>query len=85
MGPRPARLLARRPRCVDRLTCERTATFISPISVLCHDVAFSRAPARVRRATCLALSPITWIAYALHRPASRGTETASAWRKAPAG
>jgi SAM-dependent methyltransferase len=67
------------------LACERTATFISPISVLCHDVAFSRAPGRVRRATCLALSPVTWMAYALHRPASRGTETASAWRKAPAG
>jgi SAM-dependent methyltransferase len=67
------------------LTCERAATFISPISVLCHDVAFSRVPGRVRRAACLALSPITWTAYALHRPSSRGTETASAWRKAPAG
>jgi ubiquinone/menaquinone biosynthesis C-methylase UbiE len=63
------------------LTCERAATFISPISVLCHDVAFSRAPGRVRRAVCLALSPLTWLGYALHRPASRGTETASAWRK----
>jgi ubiquinone/menaquinone biosynthesis C-methylase UbiE len=63
------------------LTCERAATFISPISVLCHDVAFSRAPGRVRRAVCLALSPITWLGYALHRPGSLGTETASAWRK----
>ena len=63
------------------LTCERSATFISPITVLCHDIAFSRAPGRVRRATCLALSPITWVGYALHRPNSRGTETASAWRK----
>jgi SAM-dependent methyltransferase len=63
------------------LPCEQAATFISPISVLCHDVAFSRASGRVRRATGLALSPITWIGYAIHRPGSRGTETASAWRK----
>ena len=61
--------------------CERSATFISPVSVLCHDVAFSRAPARLRRAICHALSPITWLAYALHGPHWRGTETASAWRK----
>jgi SAM-dependent methyltransferase len=63
------------------MPCERTATFISPISVLCHDVAFARAPARMRRAVCLGLSPVTWLAYALHRPHHRGTETASAWRK----
>jgi len=61
--------------------CERSATFISPLSVLCHDVAFSRAPARLRRAICGGLSPLTWLAYALHAPDSRGTETASAWRK----
>jgi ubiquinone/menaquinone biosynthesis C-methylase UbiE len=61
--------------------CEGSATFISPLSVLCHDVAFSRAPGQVRRAICLALSPLTWTAYAIHRPHSPGTETASAWRK----
>jgi ubiquinone/menaquinone biosynthesis C-methylase UbiE len=63
---------------------ERSATFISPLTVLCHDVAFSRIPARSRRAICSALSPITWAAYAIHRPSSLGTETASAWRKPPA-
>jgi ubiquinone/menaquinone biosynthesis C-methylase UbiE len=62
--------------------CERWATFISPITVLCHDVSFSRAPARARRAACLALSPLTWAGYALHRPTARGTETAYAWREA---
>jgi SAM-dependent methyltransferase len=60
---------------------EGSATFISPFSVLCHDVAFSRAPARMRRAICLGLSPLTWLAYALHGRNSPGTETASAWRK----
>jgi len=65
------------------LPCERSATFISPLTVLCHDVAFSRIPGRLRRAMCLALSPITWIGYAIHRRSSSGTETASAWRKPP--
>jgi SAM-dependent methyltransferase len=60
---------------------ERTATFISPVTVLCHDVAFSRLPARVRRAICVALWPITWLGYAFHRADSPGTETAYAWRK----
>ena len=63
------------------LPCERAATFISPLTVLCHDVAFSRAPGRVRRAVCLALWPLTWVSYLLHRPTSRGTETVSVWRK----
>jgi SAM-dependent methyltransferase len=60
---------------------ERSATFISPITVLCHDIAFSRAPVRLRRAICLALSPVTWIGYAVHASDGAGTETASAWRK----
>jgi len=62
---------------------ESSATFINPLTVLCHDVAFSNAPARVRKAVCMALWPLTWLAYAAHRPGSKGTETASAWRKPP--
>jgi ubiquinone/menaquinone biosynthesis C-methylase UbiE len=58
-----------------------SATFISPVTVLCHDVAFSNAPARARKAICVALSPLTWVGYASHGPNSKGTETASAWRK----
>jgi ubiquinone/menaquinone biosynthesis C-methylase UbiE len=59
---------------------QSAATFISPLTVLCHDVAFSNAPARVRKAVCLALSPLTWLGYLRHRADSKGTETASAWR-----
>jgi len=59
----------------------RSATFISPLTVLCHDIAFSNLSSRTRRAICLALTPITWTGYALHAPGSKGTETASAWRK----
>jgi ubiquinone/menaquinone biosynthesis C-methylase UbiE len=59
----------------------RSATFISPITVLCHDVAFSRLPRRLRQAICLALSPVTWLGYCLQGDASAGTETASSWHK----
>lgn len=59
----------------------RQATFITPLTVICHDVAFSRLPELVRRAVCTALSPLTWAAYALHDGTSAGTETAMAWRK----
>ena len=64
-----------------RLPCDRQATFISPITVLCHDVAFSNASARVRRVICLALFPVTWAGYAVHRASHRGTETAYTWQK----
>jgi GT2 family glycosyltransferase/SAM-dependent methyltransferase len=57
----------------------RAATFISPVTVVGHDLSFSRLPGRVRRALVAALSPITWLAYALHRPFAPGTETAAAW------
>jgi ubiquinone/menaquinone biosynthesis C-methylase UbiE len=58
-----------------------SATFISPVTVLCHDVAFSNLPSRSRKAICTALSPVTWLAYAAHGAGSKGTETASSWRK----
>jgi SAM-dependent methyltransferase len=63
------------------LPCLAFATFITPLTVLGHDIAFSRLPYRVRRWLCALLSPLTWLAYAVHRPSSKGTETASAWRK----
>ncbi|PLS76615.1 MAG: hypothetical protein CYG61_00795 [Actinobacteria bacterium] len=56
-------------------------TFITPLTVIAHDVAFSRLPRRVRRAAGLALAPLTWAGYALHRPSALGTETAVRWTK----
>ena len=64
-----------------KIPLESSATFISPVTVLCHDVAFSNAPSRVRKAICISLSPITWAGYVAHRANHKGTETASAWRK----
>jgi SAM-dependent methyltransferase len=58
-----------------------TASFISPVTVVCHDLAFSKLRGRIRRGLCALIAPVTWTAYWLHRPASRGTETASCWRK----
>ena len=58
----------------------RWATFIGPVTVLAHDLAFSRLPGKVRRGLITALAPVVWTAYALHRPHSPGTETAWWWR-----
>ena len=64
------------------LPCKGMATFINPLTILGHDISFSRLPGRLRRALCAALSPLTWSGYALHRSNTTGTETASAWQKA---
>lgn len=61
--------------------CQKYATFINPVTVLCHDIAFSNLPRSLRYAFCCLLSPLTWMAYFLHRPSSPGTETASVWQK----
>lgn len=58
----------------------RRATFINPVTVLAHDLAFSCLPSRVRRALITVLSPVVWTAYGLHRPHWPGTETAWWWR-----
>lgn len=63
------------------LPLENVATFINPVTALCHDISFSSLPHRVRRVLCALLAPFTWAGYALHRPGTRGTETASAWVK----
>jgi ubiquinone/menaquinone biosynthesis C-methylase UbiE len=61
--------------------CQSFATFINPLTVVCHDVAFSRLSPLKRQLLCTALSPLTWVSYWLHQPESLGTETAYAWQK----
>ncbi|MEM5838748.1 class I SAM-dependent methyltransferase, partial [Pediococcus acidilactici] len=46
-------------------SCQNYATFINPVTVFCHDVAFSQLPLLVRYAICCLLSPITWLGYFL--------------------
>jgi GT2 family glycosyltransferase/SAM-dependent methyltransferase len=58
-----------------------SATFINPLTALCHDVAFSSLSTRKREALCWLISPLTWSGYVLHQPNSLGTETAVAWQK----
>ncbi len=59
----------------------RTASFINPLTVLCHDVGFSNLPRRQRRICWAMLSPITLAGYVFHRAETKGTETAYAWIK----
>jgi SAM-dependent methyltransferase len=63
------------------LPCHSYATFINPLTVLCHDIAFSRLSHRKRQLLCTMLSPVTWLSYFLDKPEATGTETASAWQK----
>jgi hypothetical protein len=59
----------------------RTASFINPLTVLCHDVGFSSLSKRRRQFWWAMLSPITLVGYAFHSAGSKGTETAYAWIK----
>jgi GT2 family glycosyltransferase/SAM-dependent methyltransferase len=59
----------------------RTASFINPLTVLCHDVGFSNLTWRWRQLCWTMLGPITLAGYAFHRAGTKGTETAYAWIK----
>ena len=63
------------------LPCQKYATFINPLTVICHDLAFSCLSYRQRQLLCQMLSPLTWLSYSLHQPETIGTETAYAWQK----
>lgn len=63
------------------LPCKQFCTFVTPVTVIGHDIAFSRLPFVVRQSLSLFISPITWAGYFLHQPQNKGTETASAWLK----
>jgi SAM-dependent methyltransferase len=63
------------------LPCQGYATFINPLTVVGHDIAFSGLSYRRRQLLCKMLSPLTWLGYYLHKPQAIGTETASAWQK----
>jgi SAM-dependent methyltransferase len=62
-------------------SAERIATFINPVTVVQHDIAFSRLPRILRKGMCTALLPVTLLGYACHRPGTRGTENAVCWRR----
>jgi SAM-dependent methyltransferase len=60
---------------------ERTATFINPLTSFYHDVAFSRLRRHARKVIYALAAPIISIGYIAHRPGTRGSETAFAWRR----
>lgn len=55
------------------------ATFITPVTVLAHDLAFSSLPPRLKRLIGLALAPVVIPAARLHRPTGQGAEWALRW------
>lgn len=57
------------------------ADFINRLTVIGHDVGFSRLPERPRRAALTVLAPLTWAGYWLQPRGARGTETAAGWRR----
>lgn len=59
---------------------ERAHTFINPATALFHDIAFTRLPRWARLPLYAAAAPIAALGYARHGAATRGTETAYAWR-----
>ena len=63
------------------LSCKKYATFINPITVLCHDVAFSNLSSRKRKWICQLVSPLSLLSYYCHHPHDKGTETAYLWQK----
>lgn len=60
---------------------EGIAGFITPLTVVGHDIAFSRLPRRVRRMLCLMVAPMTLAGYAMGATAARGTEIVAVWKK----
>ncbi len=60
---------------------ERRATFINPVTSFFHDVSFSRIGGRRRKLLYALAAPATVAGYLAHRPSTRGSETAFAWRK----
>lgn len=63
------------------LPCQQYATFINPVTVIGHDIAFSTLPHWLRYGLTGLLSPVTWLAYWFHQPTAPGTEIASRWQK----
>ncbi len=61
---------------------EATSSFNNALTVIGHDVAFSRLPWRLRHVLCMLLWPVTFLGYSLR--SLRGTEIVGRWR-APAG
>lgn len=61
--------------------CESAFDFINRMTVISHDVSFSLLGSRLRRIGCVLLWPLTWTGYWFHGRSTKGTETASLWRK----
>ena len=62
-------------------SAESRSSFINPVTAFFHDISFSRLRRRWRTLLYAAAAPATAVAYAAHRSAMAGMETAFAWRR----
>jgi GT2 family glycosyltransferase/SAM-dependent methyltransferase len=58
----------------------RSSSYITPITAIGHDLAFSKLPGRLRALACILVSPMTWLGYWVNRRNGSGIETAASWR-----
>lgn len=63
------------------LPCVKTATFINQLTILTHDVAFSKLSPRRKEVLYTFFSPLKWLGYYTQPAHPWGTETASLWQK----
>jgi len=56
-----------------------TANYITPITVVGHDLSFSKLGGKQLLLACVLASPLTWLGYLLHRPTGSGEERVSCW------
>jgi SAM-dependent methyltransferase len=63
------------------IPCQRYATFINKVTVVGHDIAFSRLPKPMRLSLLLIVSPLIWAGYWCHRRTTPGAEIASCWQR----
>lgn len=62
-----------------KLPCMGFANYINPLTVISHDMAFSKLPRFQRNILCTIISPVTWLGYLLHKSRAPGLETVSVW------
>jgi ubiquinone/menaquinone biosynthesis C-methylase UbiE len=59
---------------------QKKASFITPLSVIGHDLSFSRLSGRLKRILYLAISPLVWGGYLIQNDRTLGTETVTLWK-----
>lgn len=62
-------------------TLVATANYITPITAIGHDIAFSKLGGKQLFLACVLVSPLTWLGYFINHPDGPGEERVSCWRR----